>query len=127
MNSTCEATCINTDGSHICECNNGYEFYDENSTVCTGDHLIDLLEQTTYLKFFSHIHVDINECLDNNGGCQCDPDLLYGNCTAECINTHGSYRCQCPKGYHINNSVLMCTGKPIAAQSLLYSARIHTR
>lgn len=34
--------------------------------------------------------IDINECEENNGGC-----------SNVCINTQGSYNCQCPQGYQL--------------------------
>ncbi|KAK3754518.1 hypothetical protein QZH41_006877 [Actinostola sp. cb2023] len=41
---------------------------------------------TDYINLF--IHEDINECYDQNGGCQ-----------QECSNKRGSYECVCRKGY----------------------------
>ena len=42
---------------------------------------------------------DINECDTSNGGCGQD-----------CINTIGSYQCQCREGYETNNNGINCTG-----------------
>ena len=39
------------------------------------------------------ISADVDECEDNNGGC-----------SHSCTNTEGSYFCQCPKGYYLNDT-----------------------
>ena len=48
-------------------------------------------------QFF--FHLDINECLTNNGGCHDQ---------AICANTIGSFNCECKSGYQGNG--LNCTG-----------------
>ena len=42
---------------------------------------------------------DVNECHTNNG-----------DCSHECINTHGSYECVCPKGYRVHSDQKTCIG-----------------
>lgn len=39
--------------------------------------------------FSISVHVDVNECLENN------PCMNNGTCS----NTRGSYRCACPSGW----------------------------
>ena len=40
---------------------------------------------------------DVNECLDNNGGC-----------SHTCANMAGTYRCQCPPGYTLHSNRRDC-------------------
>ena len=47
----------------------------------------------------SHIMTDINECSTNNGGCQ-----------HSCINSVGSYECQCRSGYQLSSDGRSCPG-----------------
>ena len=49
---------------------------------------------------FVYLSLDINECLVDNGGCH-----------HVCINTAGSYICQCDNGYTSVNNGVDCTGK----------------
>ncbi len=42
---------------------------------------------------------DINECLTNNGGCDQN---------AKCVNTEGSFTCQCPPGLTLDPSGTLC-------------------
>lgn len=42
---------------------------------------------------------DINECLEQTG--LCGP-------LGTCLNTHGSFRCMCPRGYQVDPSGTMC-------------------
>ena len=43
-------------------------------------------------------YLDVNECNTNNGGCQ-----------HNCVNTDGSYECQCRSGYRFSSGH-SCTG-----------------
>ena len=46
------------------------------------------------------IITDINECLNNDGGC-----------SHNCTNTVGSYLCKCPDGYVLQSNNRDCEGK----------------
>ena len=50
--------------------------------------------------------VDVNECANQN------------LCAHICVNTRGSYECQCPPGYRVNGT--QCDGdyQPLSALSL---------
>ena len=45
---------------------------------------------------------DNHECADNTD-----------NCDHICINSHGSYYCQCNKGYRLQNDGHTCNGKKL--------------
>ena len=49
--------------------------------------------------YFYVLILDINECLDHNGGCN-----------HMCINTPGSYYCSCNSGYELQADKHNCTG-----------------
>ena len=46
------------------------------------------------------ITIDVNECLDKNG-----------NCSHHCINTEGSYYCECPVGSNLQPNGHKCEGE----------------
>ena len=48
------------------------------------------------------IHIDTNECGNNDGGCN-----------QTCVNTVGSYNCECDFGYNLNSDEHGCDGKRI--------------
>ena len=66
-----------------------------------------LVGQQTYVAVSAHltyyipctIILDIDECSSNNGGCS---DM--------CVNTNGSYYCECLEGYELQNETV-CVGK----------------
>lgn len=47
----------------------------------------------------------MNECLDNPGICQ----------NGICINTDGSFRCECPFGYNLDYTGVNCIGENLSA------------
>lgn len=57
---------------------------------------------------FSLIDADINECLEENGGCMCDDE---SNDCSVCVNVPGSHLCECLHGYILDSDGLTCSGK----------------
>ena len=49
--------------------------------------------------FFVCLPLDKNECLKNNG-----------NCSHNCFNERGSYKCGCPIGYALKDDGMECKG-----------------
>ncbi|KAK1900842.1 Multiple epidermal growth factor-like domains protein 6, partial [Dissostichus eleginoides] len=113
-NGGCEALCSNTIGSFYCRCPPGQKLNEEGKT-CQGQWIffLMLIEAMAYLTsaanypqnyyrricyrphcyhgYNGHRHsppaADIDECQVHNGGCQ-----------HRCVNTRGSYRCECHPG-----------------------------
>lgn len=55
------------------------------------------------------LSLDMNECLDNPGICQ----------NGICINTDGSFRCECPFGYNLDYTGVNCVGEMLFSISSL--------
>ena len=53
---------------------------------------------STYFLFLSFL-IDINECDNENAGCK-----------HECVNTTGSYYCNCSEGYDLDEDNHNCLG-----------------
>ncbi|KAF7709956.1 hypothetical protein HF521_016806 [Silurus meridionalis] len=104
----CEHRCMNTFGSYMCYCLNGYMLMSDgscaNSRTCSVAHCqygceevqgeIRCLCPSTGLQLSSDgkTCVDIDECVAGKHQC------LYNR---ECVNTFGSYYCKCPSGYDL--------------------------
>lgn len=78
----CEQHCVNNNGSYHCKCNDGYLI--SNGFLCKG---------MTYDVLLTLVFIDIDECA--NG---------INNCDQECINTVGSFYCECQLGFNLNSS-----------------------
>ena len=98
-----DAECINTIGTYKCRCRVGFE--DSVNRILTGvTGVSDEIREGEWLeredldvgerpvdRFSTGIDcVDINECVTKTHGCHFN---------AKCLNTHGTYECQCQTGY----------------------------
>ncbi|KAB5576655.1 hypothetical protein PHYPO_G00200190 [Pangasianodon hypophthalmus] len=104
----CEHRCMNTFGSYMCYCLNGYMLMPDgscaNSRTCSLAHCqygceevqgeIRCLCPSTGLQLSSDgkTCVDIDECITGKHQCP------YNR---ECVNTFGSYYCKCQAGYDL--------------------------
>ena len=86
--------CVNTIGSYYCSCFLGFQLMSDNYT-CEGK-----VNYNIVCVIIATVITDINECSDNNGGCE---DV--------CNNTIGSYSCSCQtNGYNLDANRLSCSG-----------------
>lgn len=58
--------------------------------------------------------VDVDECADNNGGCQ-----------HQCTDTVGGYECSCKDGYSIDCDGHSCNGKYSSCATYKYNNWCH--
>lgn len=97
--------CVNSIGSFLCECNDGYELTPD-GRLCAGKHALgyfahlleaDLQHLPSGVLVFDSS--DINECAVNPSTCG----------AGTCLNLDGSYRCICPPGYYLHEET--CEGR----------------
>lgn len=93
--------CINTDGSFRCVCNAGYHLAADKKS-CIGEYLDHFPRdsvarwQDYVMRFFSS---DIDEC--STSICQ----------NGRCLNTVGSFHCECSPGFELGSDGRSCLGK----------------
>lgn len=98
-NAGCDQTCVNEIGSYHCECEVGYTLNSDDH-LCDGKHMQQMCFGMRYFLCNSvHFVIDIDECTENSH-----------NCSHECINTIGSYVCDCNIGYQLDDTLLQCVG-----------------
>ena len=69
-----------------------------NYVPCISAHIILHVDSPISILIYDFL-LDVNECSTNNGGCQ-----------HTCINTDGSYECQCRSGYRLSSNGRNCIG-----------------
>ena len=85
------------------------------NTVLVGINVFYMainIDKILNLIFYCISHLDIDECLDRNGGC-----------SDTCQNTPGSYICTCPFGYTLDVVTRQCIGTYVLHFTLHRKAR----
>ena len=93
------ALCTNIEGSYVCRCKKGYE---GDGSQCIGKFFYNKNYIVRLMMFFNRVNLalDIDEC--SVGSVNCGPG-------GECINSNGSFTCQCQEGYQKSGN--NCIGK----------------
>nr|XP_058898449.1 matrilin-2 isoform X4 [Kogia breviceps] len=112
----CAHFCINTPGSYVCRCKQGYILNSDQTTcriqdLCAAeDHgceqlCVNLLDSFVCQCYSGYTLAEdgkrcvaVDYCASENHGCE-----------HECVNTDGSYFCRCPKGFALNPDKKTCT------------------
>ena len=97
ISNQCEQNCHNTAGSYNCSCNTGY-------TLNSDGHACDGRQGLTTTA----IVADYNDCIADVNECD---SVATNDCQHTCVNTLGSYVCQCNTGYRLNSDGRTCTGE----------------
>nr|VZI47990.1 unnamed protein product [Spirometra erinaceieuropaei] len=100
----CDQRCVNSFGSFRCECNPGYNLDPRDNRTCVRDKCFD-----TCVPGQGECENGHCVCLPGFTGINCELDIdecLLGTHTCDqiCINTPGSYRCECQPGYAVSAS-----------------------
>ena len=85
------ARCVNLEPFYYCDCKKGYRrsvMVTSNFFECQGKSIVVSISNSLKCKICS----DINEC------------RLEGICEQICVNTNGSYFCDCYSGFKINQT-----------------------
>nr|XP_010966315.1 matrilin-2 [Camelus bactrianus] len=112
----CAHFCINTPGSYVCRCKQGY-ILNADQTTCriqdlcaVEDHGCEQLCVNLLGSFVCQCYsgyslaedgkrcVAVDYCATEDHGCE-----------HECVNADGSYFCRCPKGFALNSDKKTCT------------------
>ena len=60
-------------------------------------------------NFYTYLLTDIDECLGDTDNCSCGV-LAEHECDVDCLNTNGSFYCECNSGFEISSNNT-CLGK----------------
>ena len=94
----CEHECLNTPGSYKCICPKGYSQVNDK---CIGMQQHSMNDSLKFIQLINcELFVsDVNECLEQPGLCVSP---------AQCINTLGSFKCMCPRGFQLDPTGTQC-------------------
>ncbi|XP_060099434.1 matrilin-2 isoform X2 [Heteronotia binoei] len=115
MKHGCDHFCINTPGSYLCRCKQGYILNSDQRTCSTQDlcevekHDCEQICVNTPGSYVCQCY-DGYELEENGKKCFIVDYCALNNqgCQHECVNIEGSYYCQCRKGFILNPDKKTC-------------------
>ncbi|KAG8520458.1 Matrilin-2, partial [Galemys pyrenaicus] len=112
----CAHFCINTPGSYVCRCKQGYILNPDQKTcriqdLCAvEDHGCEQLCVNVLGSFVCQCYSGYTLAKDGKRCVAVDYCALENHgCEHECVNADSSYFCQCPKGFALNPDKKTCT------------------
>ncbi|KAL3837565.1 hypothetical protein ACJMK2_022913 [Sinanodonta woodiana] len=114
VNCSSNGICSNTNGSYVCSCHVGYKLENDGRTCseCDNFHYGTNCSTDCNCSVGADRCDKVNGCVCKNGwsGTKCDSDInecsnttLCSGANMNCLNTPGSYQCQCNSGYNMIN------------------------
>ncbi|OXB61423.1 hypothetical protein ASZ78_004455 [Callipepla squamata] len=120
----CEHICVNTPGSYVCQCYEGYELDADGKNCVVVDYCVVDNQGCQH------------ECVNTEDSyyCRCHPGFILNpdkrtcrrpdycalqdhGCEQECVNTDDSYFCQCQEGFRLNPDKKTCKRVDHCAES----------
>ncbi|XP_060569041.1 uncharacterized protein LOC132727520 [Ruditapes philippinarum] len=114
-NGGCMQTCVNKPGSFNCECRDGYRLEADQMSCIDIDECLGVTCKNGG-SCFNNVGSFTCSCIKGFTGMHCEQDVnecegfLRGGCTDRCINTHGSFRCECSGNTTLNSDGMSCSG-----------------
>ncbi|OCT74908.1 hypothetical protein XELAEV_18033897mg [Xenopus laevis] len=120
----CDHFCINTPGSYICRCKQGYVLNPDEKTCSTQDlcatekHGCEQICVNTPGSYFCQCY-EAYELASDGKSCTVTDYCALGNhgCQHECINVNDSYVCECRPGFILHQDKKTCRRPDYCAMS----------
>lgn len=107
----CSGLCQNTVGSFFCACNTGFFLDVTDNSTCLGTCQSLYLAVFFLSKSFIAKHTDIDEC---DPGCHVHSTCHDCGANSRCVNTLGSFNCDCNQFYQRIEDTMSCKGDQAA-------------
>ncbi|XP_072361964.1 thrombomodulin [Scyliorhinus torazame] len=117
LDELCDQRCANTAGSFVCKCHGGYDLDPNDPTKCVFYCNTDPCDA----KCIGHgCDCPVGYILDEDQGqCYDIDECQSGECDQECVNTHGSFKCNCKEGFELQEDGTTCESEGSGSEELV--------